>query len=362
MSLKPVTFVIADKPTDRVVDAPLNKKRYFKISVDEDYAGSMFYENFKQYSGTMFIEGILNEVPALDYSMSYDVHAGAKGVAEFVNKITQGKIGALGGTEILAWAADPKKYVKPILTDQYTQYIAKQPNRLSYTLNWRVYTGVDTLGTSNIKSVISFLGCATAPYTNYNPLGAMAENVSSGASELKKEANNFIDSLMNGGASDKISKITDQAVSAVKNELGVFEYPAKTVLYGIENAFSSDSTRNSNKKKLSDSRSSSYDSNTNARKAIGNIIKELGLNNDSLYNSMSRRSQVTFRLNISCFKNPTILEWYISNWNFTPSMQFKLDENNKPIPIYVDFSASLSTTTIPSSTYLNAAISNSSLK
>lgn len=362
MSLKPITITVADNTTPPILDK-INNNKLFSLSLCDVYSSATYYKKFLASVNRKnpVISGLLNDVPSIGLNTDFEECKGAKTLGEFIAGRTQFDTSKLGGGEILAWLADPTQYIHPILTDAYTQYVAKSTSRISYTLEWRVYTGHSEFGTSDPYYIMRFLACATAPFESFDPLNDMAVNIKSGVKEIGKELSSIGNAFSNGEVTNKIGDLLDKTSQLARAEGNVLKTLPMSVIDGTQYLVHQD-----NAKYQSDYEGTEKDAknaNNNVKQIVIDMAHDLCLDDDIAFHSQLRRAQVTFRLYMPCiFKNSNVLEWYISDWSATPSSQFKLDKNGYPIPIYFDFSASLKTTTIPGPMMISKAINGSALK
>ena len=361
MSLKPITITVSDNTTPPILDK-INNNKLFNLSLCDVYSSATYYKKFLSSVNKKkpTISGLLNDVPSIGLNTDFEECKGAKTLGEFIAGSTQFDTKKLGGGEVLAWLADPKQYIHPILTDAYTQYIAKSTSRISYTLEWRVYTGHSEFGTSDPYYIMRFLACATAPFESFDPLNDMLVNSKSGVKEIKNELGSIGDSITSGNFTTRIGDMLDKTANLAKAEGNVLKTLPMSVYDGAQYLVHDDNEKYD--KDYSNTEKDANSANSGVKQMIIDMASDLSLDDDIAFHSQLRRAQVTFRLYMPCiFKNSNVLEWYISDWSATPSTQFKLDKNGYPIPIYFDFSANLKTTTVPGPMMISKAINGSAL-
>lgn len=307
-------------------ESPVYFSHKFKLSLltsslsDDDGSPEVYY-----------IDGILNQIPALHYTTKWGNSPAAK-VTDVIKKVTEHKY-------LKAFAENSPDYRPPIVTDGWTQQVPQSAEPLSFDLEFRAYPQT-VFNTTSYFDIIKFLIFATTP-KKYS-ISHSINYINNAAEQAFKKGEDLADIFNN--LSHEFDSNTEYSKSAA----------IKVALAAMAE---------SNDDKIQSDLVNTELNNENEQALAHTIIKTL-----NLLNSISNMHEIgsggcpLLLIDIPGLSNgfDDNLPWIITSWSFKPAVNTTVEldpsvynREKQEFPIYMDFKITLETQYAPTSQELN---------
>ena len=282
-------------------ESPILSTHQFELEIPED----SLTDRELDPTNVLAIHGIVNTLPEISYSTAWDI--GPIGVvSKKIEEFTEHKL-------TKAFAYNNENFRPPIITDGWTQKTPKTAEPLKFTLEFRSYPIDNFYNTSKFTKILKFLIFATTP-KEYE-LADSALYVEKAYNQAKTAGYNF-------GATTK------ELIDNVRKS----DIPISTIFKDYATG---------KKSSMSDDLSKRQE--MEIFNTIEKVFKEIDELSSLVHPDVGGSPMCLFSLgptNNRIVKKDHGIKWMITDWSFKPALNVTY-ENQKYVPIYVDFKVSL---------------------
>jgi hypothetical protein len=255
------------------------------------------------------INGIINELPELTYSTSWDIGP---------ISVISSKIESFATNKYFRMlAGNNSEYRPPLLTDGWTQQMPKSGSPVSFNIEFRSFPKDGYYNTSSYYKILEFLFFATTP-NEYNISDTIA--VAMTALDFAQSAGNSIGKAINE-ATDVIKSAEINWAEIASAYKDAVINPNTGAMTGNASAVSRDSQK--------------------VVSALNNLTKALDQISNMINPDVGGAPLCNFTLG-NYIKYNHKIKWLIKNWSFKPAINVTYNEETKEYPpIYIDFKVGL---------------------
>lgn len=267
-------------------------------------------ENYIAENGSFSIKGIINELPELTYSTTWDIGP---------ISVISSKIEAFTTNKYFRMlASNNAEYRPPLLTDGWTQQMPKSGSPISFNLEFRAYPEEDFYNTSSYYKILEFLFFATTP-KEYNISDTIA--VTRQALDYAKKSGNAIGKAISDAA--KIIKSSEINWPEIASAYKDAQFDSKGGMFGNAEAFNEGSNTR------------------NVIEALNKLTRAVERISNMINPDVGGAPLCTFTLG-RYIKSDYKVKWMVKNWSFKPAINVMYDKQSKKYPpIYIDFKIGL---------------------
>ena len=254
------------------------------------------------------IKGIINELPELTYSTSWDIGP---------ISVISSKIESFASNKYFRMlAGNAADYRPPLLTDGWTQRMPKSGSPVSFNIEFRGFQKEDYYNTSSYYKILEFLFFATTP-KEYN----ISDTV-----KVAKTALEYTETMGN-----TIGKAINEATEVIKGADINWSDVARAYKDSVVNP---NGSMKGNVGAVSDNAQEVV-------KKLNKLTEALDKISNTINPDVGGAPLCNFTLG-NYIKYDYKVKWLVKNWSFKPAINVSYNEDtNKYPPIYIDFKVGL---------------------